>query len=105
MAWEELPPAPGFTLMRLGDARREFHNPNLGCALPAWGDSPAVPRAPDDSWVTIENGKPFHERMLTRGAAIRVTWNFTIMRLKDDQREQVARFLLENNIVAEREKP
>jgi hypothetical protein len=106
MAWEELPLAPGFTLMRLGDARREFRrDPELGCALKAYGGSGPVPRAPDHYWVTIREGAPLHERCETRAEAIKLSWYFKMGRLKEDQRELVARFLLENNIVAEREKP
>lgn len=106
MAWEELPLAPGFTLMKLGDARREFRrNPELGCALNRYGQSPPVPRAPDHYLVTIWKGRPLHERCETRAEAIKLSWYFTMGRLKEDQREQVARFLLENNIVAERENP
>ena len=49
-------PPPGVDLMTLGDVRREFPDRGLGKAVRAWGDSPALPRAPDDSWCWVLDG-------------------------------------------------
>lgn len=78
-------PAPGFTLMRLGIARREFNDPSLGRALRPYGSSPAVPRAPDDWWCTIKEGKPVHSRCETIEHAVRLTWAYTIQHMNEDQ--------------------
>lgn len=78
-------PAPGFTLMRLGIARREF-GANLGQALRPYGSSPAVPRAPDDWWCTVKDGRPVHSRCETIEHAIRLTWAYTVDHLNDEQR-------------------
>jgi len=84
-------PAPGFTLMRLGIARREF-DPNLGQALRPYGSSPAVPRAPDDWWCTVKDGQPVHPRCETIEHAIRLTWAHVVNHMTEEQ--LVALYLL-----------
>ena len=69
------PPPPGVTLMTVGDARREFPGEDIGRALSAWGDSPAVPRDPDDWWVwVLDSGRMIRGRNPTRYDALMDAW-------------------------------
>jgi len=70
-----LPPPPGVTLMTAGDARREFPDKEIGPALPAWGGSPALPPAPDDSWCwVLDAGAEVRSRFKTREEALMDSW-------------------------------
>lgn len=66
---------PGVAVMTVGEARREFPDHDIGPALRAWGDSPAVPRDPDDAWCwVLEGGIQVRARFKTREEAIESAW-------------------------------
>lgn len=61
--------------MTVGEARAEFSDPDLGKALPAWGDSPEVPRDPDDYWCWVfEEGIEIRTRFKTIEEACEGAW-------------------------------
>jgi len=70
-----LPPPPGVVLMTVGEARREFPDREIGIAMRAWGDSPAVPRDPDDWWCwVLDGGVEIRSRFKTREEALMDSW-------------------------------
>lgn len=70
-----IPPPPGVTLVTVGEARREFPDREIGEAVEAWGDSPAVPRSPDDEWCwVLDGGLEIRERFKTAEEACMDAW-------------------------------
>jgi hypothetical protein len=71
----DLPAPPGVVLMTVGDARREFPDRDIGAAMRAWGDSPAVPEDPDHWWCwVLDGGVEIRSRFPTREAAVDDVW-------------------------------
>lgn len=67
-------PPPGVVVITVGEARAKF-NPDIGAALPAWGDSPAIPRDPDDYWCWIlDGGADIRTRFKTPESALENAW-------------------------------
>lgn len=74
--------------MTVGEARREFPDHVIGPPLRAWGDSPAVPRDPDEHWCwVLEGGIEIRCRFKTQEEAIANAWKilwFAYERRRDE---------------------
>lgn len=100
-----LPVPPGVTVMTVGEARAEFSDPNLGEALSAWGNSPAVPRDPDDYWCwVLEGGLDIRTRFKTQEEATEDAWRVLWVLREAWGSEEEKRQVLEDMIAVLRER-